>query len=877
MFCKPFSGDPTAGGTFSLSFSPYAAESSSDTISALLPQGTSFIGSGAFGTVRVGWLQERKRQRPCSDEHTSEEIIILGTCAAVAVKRVVVPDAWNPRSLHRSISHRQELLLRELQVMECIRTHPHPNIVQCWGFLFGEKKEKKKFTEQQSLTGETITDVEKEYTSGMILTTLEKERKRLESSGKKETSNENMVEVNNDMVDIHILNSALYVDLCLSLCSSGSLVDYIHRKVNEAIRVSTQLDPSEPSTQFVDSDTAVTDKISTMHGLTGSTSEGDTVKGSGNPSSSSVDVGHSSKSNTNTLPQLFQNVENAEMQSETRPTTTTETISAELVVRERDIVAITYALTNALRHTHETLRTLHRDVKPANVLICSGVGKTPVYTLQPLSRVTQTSLVGSKPLTDTASAPKQEKPAVSGPMLHTEEDSVEFALFSNCPESVKHKNNNNTSTQEGANTENISTTAGEDIPETPATLVVPLEAGGQRLQCTGYSSRGMMIEYMPQAEAWRIQLADFGVATGVGKLTGETRCGTFPFMAPEVAGDGCSGVNGYSTAADVYSLGVTLQHIVVHLVLENGDVRRVSQRRMQALGALWIDEDDKENNIKTETDTDIDRRESRSHFVVPNAWRCARELDNELFIRTPPLVDQTVRMDNHDKNDHRNTFAIPRSWRCCDELLEQRYVRHKSTSDVSDNNTAVHHDYLLASLPQDSNDGEANEQKERRKSRCKSCGKLHRNFIELLNAMTATQPSQRPPLSTVLQSAAIIDQGSFVRNTTRGRAGKCDSTVVTADSTGSGINANRFLRARQRAQEKERERNRITASMATFHFDMTNPNSQQQRQGKEEEEQQQQQESKDAEGDAASTVLLWRPPSLRFLRASRERLENRSD
>ncbi|RNF09172.1 putative protein kinase [Trypanosoma rangeli] len=822
------------------------------------------IGSGAFGTVRLAWLQERrtccKRIMTAAGDRM-ETTVLLGACAAVAVKRVVIPEASDGKG-----DSLRQLLLRELQVMERIRMHPHPNIVQCWGFLFG-KRDKERTPDLWNFS----SDSKGTSRDGTLLTSLKNERQLMAFGDDTNTGEELSVQ--------QILEGASYVDLCLSLCTGGTLGDYVLHKARQTFYEATagtyfsifEL-PVEAGTMAFEKMSI--DDISGNQGLTGSTSEGtssftcndDCSATHTHPSNNFAEEKESAKANSNFLPASL-------------------TFPARLAVPERDIVAIVYALANALRHTHDTLRTLHRDIKPSNVLIFSGVGRTPQYALQSSSLLCEASRGegsdGSGTTFSSEAIPlspsEDSKPSDT---LSDSGDSVEFALFSECP-----------ATLQGSTTEALrygsekkhATPASEAevsnaMDEPPATLVVPLGCGQYRLPyVAGESPRKVYIDYLPQVEGWRIQLADFGVATGVGQLTGSGRCGSPPFMAPEVVKHVHKGVSTmYDTKADIYSLGVTLQYMLLHLVVGCEAGGQIPRSHTEALGAQWVDEEGTATQFHVADDPEPT---GQLQFLVPNAWRCDRELVEGHYIRSASLETKlsTPNVDEGkgDKSKGK-TFAVPRAWRCRDELLEGRYIRSGLPSSGGGSN--IHLLHLFTPLAEGFKVVRgAHTVKERRGTRCSSCGKLHRHLIELLNVMTRRKASQRPPLSTVLQSAAIIEQGSFLHArksfasyssspTSVGAVGVDEGNIISPtvlDSSGRRRNsADRLHRAHRRTQEKLRVRSPPTG----FRLEMT----QQQQQNKS------QQKSCDG-GEYDTTVLLWRPPSLRFLRASHTRTRIRTE
>ncbi|EKF31480.1 protein kinase, putative [Trypanosoma cruzi marinkellei] len=823
------------------------------------PHGIIYIGSGAFGTVRLGWLQERRKcykRILTSDGEKTRTTVFLGACAAVAVKRVMIP-----RANDGSCNYRRLLLVRELQVMERIRMYPHPNIVQCWGFLFG-KEEKEQNFESWNPSG----DGTENSTDGKVLTSLNKEGDRMASNDENNDGDER--------TDQQILEGASYVDLCLSLCTGGTLRNYVALKASEVPHAATagtecSLSQSQMENVAMASEKVSFDHFSGAQGITGSTNEDTSPYGC-------EDYG-AYQSNTKQI--LGEGKKIANVSSNLSHASVS--ISAHLAVPERDVVAIVYALVHALRHTHETLKTLHRDIKPSNVLIFSGVGKTPEYSLQP----------SSLPITASCGEPSQERNTTfssqAEPLslrvdseirtLGDSDEMVEFALFPQCPANT-HGSTRALRQSAGGNFATSTATAGgvsKPNDEPPTTLVVPLGLGHYRLPCASTDpSRRVYIDCLPQAEGWRIQLADFGVTTGVDQLAGSGRCGTAPFMAPEVARHANQGVHEqYTTKADIYSLGVTLQHTILHLVIEGEEGIQRTCRYADALGAQWIDEDDTATQSRLAFGTGLESNSTETdvkpNFIVPNAWRCDKELVEGEYIRCGSLETECSKHGVDDDKEHESKpkgFVVPRAWRCRDELLERQYIRRELSSRRND---ADIHAHLLTPLPNEQNDFKENSAaRERRGSRCSSCGKIHRNLIELLNAMTAKKSSQRPNLSTVLQSAAIIERGTFLD---KGRQFRYPNNAVwevgaedhrnqpamDPNSLERGAAAQRFSRARRWAEE----RSRIRSPPTGFRFDMTEPR------------QKSSQEKNCGGGEDDTTVLLWRPPSLSFLRASRHKME----
>ncbi|RNF25498.1 putative protein kinase [Trypanosoma cruzi] len=827
------------------------------------PHGIIYIGSGAFSTVRLAWLQERRKcykRILTSNGEKTRTTVFLGACAAVAVKRVMIP-----RANDGSCKYRRLLLLRELQVMERIRMYPHPNIVQCWGFLFGKGEEEQTF-ESWNPSG----DGTEKSTVGKVLTSLNKEGNRMAFN-----------EENNDgdeRTDQQIPEGTSYVDLCLSLCTGGTLRNYVALRASEVPHAATAgTECSASESQMVNVAMAF-EKVSFDHfsgaqGITGSTNEDASPYGC-----EDYDAYHS-------YPKQFLGEGKKIANASSNLPHASVSISAHLAVPERDIVAIVYALVHALRHTHETLKTLHRDIKPSNVLIFSGVGKTPEYALQPSSLPIPAS--GGEPSQERdKTCSSQAKPLslrVDSGIRSTLGDSdemVEFALFPQCP-ATTHGSTGALRQSAGGNLATPTATAGgmsKLNDEPPTTLVVPLGLGYYRLPYTATdSSRRVYIDCLPQAEGWRIQLADFGVATGVAtgvdRLAGSGRCGTPPFMAPEVARHADQGVaEQYTTKADIYSLGVTLQHTILYLVIEGEEGSPRTCRYADALGAQWIDEDDTETQSRLAFGTGLESNSTETdlkpNFIVPNAWRCDKELVEGEYIRCGSLETEFPKRGVDDEKEHESKpkgFVVPRAWRCRDELLERQYIRRELSSRRNDTDIHAH---LLTSLPNEHNDSKENSAaRERRGSRCSSCGKIHRNLIELLNAMTVKKPSQRPNLSTVLQSTAIIERGTFLEKGRQfsypnnaawdvGAADHGNQPSMDTNSLERGAAAQRFSRARRWAEE----RNRVRSPPTGFRFDMTEPR-------------QKSSQGRNCGGEDDTTVLLWRPPSLSFLRASRHKME----
>ncbi|RNF26788.1 putative protein kinase [Trypanosoma conorhini] len=846
---------PAPGDAFCDLFSPVPAKQTVFFAALSLvgsPQHVCYIGSGAFGTVRLAWLQERrtccKRIATASGERT-ETTVLLGVFAAVAVKRVAVPAASDGFGKSRRL-----LLLRELQVMERIRMHPHPNIVQCWGFLFGRKE--REGTPDTWNPPSASTDA---GTGGTLLTSLKKERDQLALNNKTNAVG--------NVSDQQILEGSSYVDLCLSLCTGGTLGDYVLQKARQAFEEATTETHSSVLVSRVEIDVTASNKMSSdgvsgNEGVTGSASEG----------ISSFTCNDCGAHHTHAPKKLAEAKESAKATSECLLASVA--FSPCLALSERDIVAIAYALINALRHTHDVLKTLHRDVKPSNVLIFSGVGKTPQYAMQSSSFVCEASCgeashgCGTTLPGETTPLSPSEDPKTNTTSSESGSDSVEFALFSESPATLRRSTTE--SLRCGSEEDSATATASAGVSNltkgASATLVVPLGCGQYRLPyAAGESSRRVCIDYLPQVEGWRLQLADFGVATGVGQLAGSGRCGSAPFMAPEVVEHVHNGVSGkYDTKADIYSLGVTLQHVLLHLVIGTETGGKAARDHAEALGAQWVDEDDTAAQFPAAPADPAP--EAQPQFLVPNAWRCDRELVEGHHIRSAPpeMRCSTPASDGaKEEGDARKTFAVPLAWRCGNELLERRYIRRESSSGRGDGDAHAH---LLAPLPEGLKDArEAHTVKERRGSRCSSCGKLHRHLVELLNAMTRRKATQRPPLSTVLQSSAIIEQGTFL-HTRRPFAsspaavddadvdGYNNSPSTTLNSTGKGAVAERFRRARRRAQE----RTRVHSPPTGFRLDMTAPQQQPNNE--------QRKKPDGCENDA--TVLLWRPPSLRFLQSS---------
>lgn len=799
------------------------------------PQKMFLIGSGAFGSVRVGWLQERRhynRRVARAGGGGVESTIVLGTCAAVAVKRVAVPDVGSG-----SCGSRQQMLLRELRVMEQIRMYPHPNIVQCWGFLFG-----KAGGESPSTGCVSIDDGTDASSGGTVLTSLNREQQRMN------ISNDNTNGGN--QAACRLFDGVSYVDLCLSLCTGGTLGEYVNQKAREVLSMATKsLDvrlTAQPVSGAMAPEKGALEHITDKKELSENTAEG----------VSSCSCDGSSERHTHITERSFEQSERLLGLSKKQ----SFFIEPQLAIRERDIVSILYALVSALRHTHDVLQTLHRDIKPANVLICSGVGKTPQYVLQPSltqpEAVSRGEMWRNRNMAFSSNATPVSIFEGNRTRVGTAPDSgssVELALFSEPPPTTDRSTATQRSSSDGKSSKE------EKIEEESfATLVVPLGSDQSRLPSAAADpDQRVYIDYMPQIEAWRIQLADFGVSTGVGQLSGSGRCGTFPFMAPEVAGDCHRGApKQYDTKADIYSLGVTLQHVLVHLFVGGEDGNQTTRRHLGALGAQWVDEDDTEEESKMAPDTEPEETELspdvRQQFLVPKAWRCQRELGEKQYIDSAPRGcgrPEPGVVDGEEQGGEQKAFAVPRTWRCRDELLEHRYIRRERPSKKESDAYAN----LLAPLPEGvagSKDGSAS--RERQRPRCRSCGRLHRHLIELLNAMTMPQPSQRPPLSIILQSAAIIDHGTFVD--IRGPACCDDSDVAPAPPPppGEGRTVDYFLRTRQQF----RSRTRASAAPSAFRFDATTP-----KQQKGEDEKGTKEEEEDA------TVLLWRPPSLNFLRA----------
>ncbi|ESL07802.1 protein kinase [Trypanosoma rangeli SC58] len=826
-------------------------------------QRTCCIGSGAFGTVRLAWLQERKtccRRIFTAVGERMETTVLLGACAAVAVKRVTIPEASDGQGRSR-----RQLLLRELQVMERIRMHPHPNIVQCWGFLFGRKDREPTPNLWNSSSDSTGTSRD-----GALLTNLKNEIQLMTFSDDTNTGEELSVQ--------QILEGASYVDLCLSLCTGGTLGDYVRHKARQTFHEATagtyfsilEL-PVETGTMTFEKMSI--DDISGNQGLTGSTSEGtssftcndDCGATYTHPSNNFAGEKESAKANSNFLPASLE-------------------FPARLALPERDIVAIVYALANALHHTHGTLKTLHRDIKPSNVLIFSGVGKTPQYALQSSSVLSEASRGeashGSGTTISNEAIPLSlSEDSKSSNMLSDSGDSVEFALFSECPATLQGSTTE--ALQYGSERKPVTPAPEAEVSnatdEPPATLVVPLGCGQYRLPyAAGESPRKTYIDYLPQVEGWRIQLADFGVATGVDQLAGSGRCGSPPFMAPEVVEHAHKGVSTmYDTKADIYSLGVTLQYMLLHLIVGCEAGARTPCSHTEALGAQWVDEEDTATQFHVADDPEP---AVQPQFLVPSTWRCDRELVEGHYIRSASLETKPPTPDVDEGNREKSNgkaFAVPRAWRCRDELLERRYIRSGSSSSRGDSDIHLHLFTPLAEGPKAVRG--AHTAKERRGSRCSSCGKLHRHLIELLNVMTRRKASQRPPLSTVLQSAAVIEQGTFLHAgksfasyssspTAVGAVGVDGGNIISPtalDSSGMRRDAGgRLHRAHRRAQEKRCVRSPPTG----FCLDMTPP----------QQKNNNQQKSCDG-GECDTTVLLWRPPSLRFLRASHTKTRMRSE
>ncbi|KAG8346054.1 Protein kinase domain [Trypanosoma vivax] len=765
---------------------------------SLLPNGASCIGFGAFGTVRVGWVQERKQVRSNDSRaagNSGSFKPVFGTVAAVAVKRVIIPQV-----VRGQLDSRRQHLIRELQVMEHIRLFPHPNVVQCWGFLFGDR--------DKSASSQPAFDQTFNNHTGQVLTSLSKERQRLKGSCGGDI----------DKLDDHILNSALYFDVCLSLCTGGTLSDYMRRVIDQLVTQHTAHAQGFVSNSPTNTGDAVSDKLCTervsdeQHGLTRST-----TGGTGGETECTVSHTNSQRRRPIAVDTAVEELSLSSSKSDV----------AELAVRERDIVAIAYALINALHHTHKVLRTLHRDIKPANILICEGVGKAPVYALQAFPSANQGQVTTEFKIPNPARD-------VSACEQHKREGVVELLLFSDRRTALGDSQTSSMGEEEGRK--------GVDCPA-PEALIVPLESQAHHEVCIAGDTRWspFTLEFLPQVDSWRVQLADYGIASGVGCLTATGRCGTIPFMAPEVSQSGQHSAM-YDTAADVYSLGVTLQHLLVNVIVEGGDATGVTLRRMEALGTQWVDEEvavqleEFPNTNAANAEVGVSTPTTEGKFVLPSAWRCERELSSGQHVRLSPGAESC---ENGD-------FTVPRTWRCHDELSTGLYVRTEPRPGEAN---CRPHDHLHAKLPNGSEDVDDFVCRESRRARCKSCGKIHRHLIELLNSMTSQDPSQRPSLSTVIRSSAIIEQGNFVRGriSMNHNARKCKGN--------ESANPGPLWPPRQKKEDVLPSTTLLSRSGTTAERKATDTVADA---GCE----------KHGVNEESSDSVLWRPPSLRFLRAS---------
>ncbi|CBH16839.1 protein kinase, putative [Trypanosoma brucei gambiense DAL972] len=660
------------------------------------PERVPCIGSGAFATVRVGWVQERWHSQGKNEEPGQ---LTFGTTAAVAVKRVVVPG-----KLRSPLDGCRQRLLRELQVMEHIRICPHPNVVQCWGFVFHK-------ADDRASIGREVTD----NLLGEVLTNFS----QLREQQRVITGNMDKEKIGNEVLD-----GVSCFDVCLSLCTGGTLTEYVRRVADAALRATRACIQERIVTQ--PKNTSMTD--STL-------GESPTGHNQGLTSSSS-DAGIEPKGALLGLKTRKLTPIRKDVSGEFFTQKDSTLVVSHLTIREKDIVAIAYALCNALRHTHETLRTLHRDIKPANVLICDGIGKIPSYT----SRATSCDFTARTTARARGAPTELENKKANG------SKAVELVLFSDLRDALGNP-------QEGGSA---------DDKLTPDVLVVPAEAGSHRVLCNSSDSPPYVLECLPQVDAWRLQLADYGIASGLDHMEASGRCGTFPFMAPEVEDEDCTG-SMYGTKADIYSLGVTIQHVIVNATVEFNEVAQALPRRADALGRQWVDGEDRETS---EVDNDsgtsggvTDETKRKRTFNLPGNWRCKRELSDRDYVRD--IYSHLSHPLPHD--DCARSFTVPRSWRCHDELASGNCVEGLSTDGRTDTGNAGDKRGHLQPQNSDYRDNiKALNFRKGQGARCRSCGKLHRNLIELLNAMTAPDPSQRPTLSCILRDTAVIEQGTFV-------------------------------------------------------------------------------------------------------------------
>nr|CCC94584.1 unnamed protein product [Trypanosoma congolense IL3000] len=748
----------------------------------MLPNGATFIGFGAFGTVRLGWLQERRRSVRGPNRRIHVDI---GTVAAVAVKRVAVPGgAMN------SLDFRRSQLLRELHMMECIKMFPHPNVVQCWGFVFYKK------SDDQPTTG-------KEDASplpGEVLTSLCVERQRHE--------------INTDCVGEvkatgQILEGISHFDVCLSLCTGGTLSEYVRRitdTVLHTILLFTQKHRDIPTKSDVTTSLMEGgDEDQQGEGLTGSTNDETTPvlnEPSCEPTPAGTTVGHGGRVRG--------------LSSPGKPAF----VVTKFVLGEKDITAMSYALCNALRHTHEVMRTLHRDVKPANILICDGKGKVPSH------------LFGRDSPAPSCTSPIPQGPSTESGLLRTTSSSsvVELSLCSDLHEALGDFS------EESADEEKEG-----DAEKNSDVLVVPSEAGAHHM-CGVTGSSNLPLVFLPQSDAWRLQLADYGTATGRNKLDGNGRYGTFPFMAPEVGDESYIG-SAYGPSADIYSLGVTMQYTIIHTIAEVNEWGEVLPKRTAALGMQWTDEDmvGSELSFKDVASTgeaEKIKQSKKGVFELPSEWRCAWELGAGDRVREGALSTT----DPAQVADDLKKFRVPRSWRCHDELTTGWHIRQDlSTEDATNPRYAGSaHEAPQSNVPKTPGNVQQFNPREDRRVRCRSCRKLHRNVIELLNAMTSPDPAQRPSLPSVMCSAAIIEQGTFVNeregNFSRalwGRGRSENANVAGGSGKVVGVGRDDGTQHPNRVAEEMDPRTNIPGTW----------NEEARRKGS----------------------LLWRPPSLRFL------------
>lgn len=238
----------------------------------------------------------------------------------------------------------------------------------------------------------------------------------------------------------------------------------------------------------------------------------------------------------------------------------------------------------------------------------------------------------------------------------------------------------------------------------------------------------------------------------------------------------------YGPPADIFSLGVTLQDILITslsidfptreqwmtAVLDQPpavkannkwedavqtagteDERVATSReeglKLAALRAMWIDEDDPiaETFARCRTAVGRDQVPGRSVFYIPREWRCQAELSDRMFVRSEVLSAEAVLRQG--KTD-------------TESIAHQPLPLHLSEAALTSARCCPH--LFAAATP-----GAAGYSTQSR--RCKSCRRLHRHFIELLNSMTHTEPSARPTVEECMRTSAILEQGTFERRQPR--------------------------------------------------------------------------------------------------------------